>query len=111
MDEHLQEGFSDLKAALKEAQYDSLAILSVFYSVQLRSLASIDLVRLKMRKQTNEKERKMRKESNLIFQVDLPSFNLLIAGLANITQPSSRTQVTTLNVIVMSMSLIAACKV
>jgi len=61
---HYKEGFPDLNAALKEAEYDSLAILSVFYSVQLRSL------------------------------VDLPSFDLLIAGLENITKPSSRTQVT-----------------
>ena len=36
----LQEGFSNLEAAVKEGRHDSLAVLSIFYSVQLRSLAS-----------------------------------------------------------------------
>ena len=75
----LQEGFSDLEAAVKEGRHDSLAVLSIFYSVQLRSLAS-----------TREVSRFNAKQ---YFQVDLPIFDLLIAGLANITQPASRTQV------------------
>ena len=75
----LQEGFPDLEAAVKEGRHDSLAVLSIFYSVQLRSLAS-----------TREASRFNAKQ---YFQVDLPIFDLLIAGLANITQPASRTQV------------------
>ena len=35
-----QDGFSNMETALKEDEFDSLAILSVLYSVQLRSLAS-----------------------------------------------------------------------
>ena len=43
-------------------------------------------------------------------QVDLPSFDLLIAGLSNISQPTSQTQVT-LNVILVKVGIFATCKV
>ena len=68
-----------METALKEDKFDSLAILSVFYSVQLRSLASKRFL-------PNPKEIQH-------VQVNLPSFDLLIAGLSNVTLPRSSTQV------------------
>ena len=43
-------------------------------------------------------------------QVDLPSFDLLIAGLANISQPTSSTQVTLNVIVIVMLNVLAACK-
>jgi len=61
---HFKDSLPSIGDALAEGEHDSLAVLSVFVSVQLKSL------------------------------VKLPSLDLLIAGLPNITEAGSKTKIT-----------------